>query len=65
MSNKSNEMKEINLKLNIDEVNQILEGLGAQPFNKVFALIGKIQQAAAQQLSEQNEAAQQDTETER
>ena len=65
MSNKSNKMKEINLTLTIDEVNQILEGLGAQPFSKVFLLIGKIQQAAAAQLNEQTEDSKQDTETEK
>lgn len=44
-------MKEINLQLTIDEANLILEALGNLPFVKVYALIGKIQQQAGQQLS--------------
>jgi hypothetical protein len=55
MSNKLDQMKEINLTLTIDEVNQILEALGAQPFNRVFLLISKIQSAAAAQLNGQPE----------
>lgn len=55
-------MKEINLTLTIDEVNQILEGLGAQPFSKVFLLIGKIQAAAAAQLNGQAEEPEQNME---
>lgn len=51
MSNNSDNINEINLTLTIDEVNQILEGLGNQPFAKVFLLIGKIQAAAAAQLN--------------
>jgi hypothetical protein len=53
MSNKSDKMNELNLTLTIDEVNQILEALGTQPFNRVFVLIGKIQAAAAAQLNGQ------------
>lgn len=44
-------MNEINLQLTIDEANLILEALGNLPFVKVYALIGKIQQQAGQQLS--------------
>jgi hypothetical protein len=58
-------MKEINLQLTIDEVNQILEALGAQPFAKVFLLIGKIQSAAASQLNGQQEDLKQDMEEEK
>jgi hypothetical protein len=58
-------MKEINLQLTIDEVNQILEALGAQPFAKVFLLIGKIQAAAASQLNGQQEDLKQDMEEEK
>lgn len=58
-------MKEINLTLTIDEVNQILEGLGGQPFAKVFLLIGKIQAAAAAQLNGQEDALKQDIEEEK
>lgn len=47
--------KEIKLVLTVDEANQILEALGNQPFNHVFALINKIQQQAASQLSQATE----------
>jgi hypothetical protein len=43
-------MQEINLKLAIEDVNVILEGVGNLPFAKVYALVGKIQEQAAQQL---------------
>ena len=46
-------MKESNLKLTVDEANLILEALGNLPFNKVFNLIGKIQNQAASQLNGQ------------
>ena len=47
-------MKDINLEITIDEANLILEALGNLPFVKVYALIGKIQEQAGQQLSAQN-----------
>ena len=65
MSNKSDNMKEINLRLTIDEVNQILEGLGTQPFARVFLLIGKIQASAAAQLNGEQEELKQYTEEEK
>lgn len=43
-------MNEITLKLSVDDTNIILEALGTQPFARVFALIGKIQEQAAGQL---------------
>lgn len=46
-------MKELNLKVTIDEANLILEGLGSLPFAKVYALVGKIQAQADQQLNDQ------------
>ena len=49
-------MKEITLKLTIDEANLILDALGSQPFNKVYALIGKIQQQAAAELGDSGPA---------
>ncbi len=49
-------MKEIQLNLTIDEVNQILDVLGSQPFKTVFQLIGKIQQQAQHQLSDNGDA---------
>jgi hypothetical protein len=45
-------MQEINLKLAVEDVNVILEGVGALPFARVYALVGKIQEQAAQQLRE-------------
>ena len=49
-------MKEIQLRLSTEEVNQIMEALGDQPFKSVFNLIGKVQQQAQQQLSNNGEA---------
>lgn len=49
-------MKELTFKLTIEEANLILEGLGTLPFKTVFALIGKIQQQAAEQLNENGQA---------
>ena len=43
-------MQQITLQLSVDEVNVVLEGLGNLPFAKVYALIGRIQEQAAQQL---------------
>ena len=42
-------MSEINLQVTIDEANVILEGLGQLPFARVFALVAKLQEQAAQQ----------------
>lgn len=47
-------MQEINLRLTIEEANLILEGLGNLPFAKVYALVGKIQDQAGQQLNRNN-----------
>jgi hypothetical protein len=44
-------MTEINLQLTIEEANLILEALGNLPFVKVYALIGRIQAQAGQQLN--------------
>jgi hypothetical protein len=43
-------MQEINLRLAVEDVNVILEGVGNLPFAKVYALVGKIQEQAAQQI---------------
>ncbi len=45
-------MKDIHLQLTTEEANLILEALGNLPFVKVYTLIGKIQEQARQQLSE-------------
>lgn len=47
-------MHDINLSLAIEEVNLILEGLGNLQFAKVYALVGKIQEQAAQQIKAAN-----------
>lgn len=44
------EMRELNLSLTVDEVNLILEAVGNLPFHRVYALIGKVQKQASQQL---------------
>jgi len=46
-------MKTIAFELTIDEANLILEALGQLPFAKVYALIGKVQEQARQQLDGQ------------
>ncbi len=43
-------MRDLELKVTIDEANLILEGLGNLPFAKVFALVAKIQEQAARQI---------------
>ncbi len=47
-------MQEIELRLAIEEVNLILEGLGNLQFAKVYAVVGKIQEQAAQQIRSAN-----------
>ena len=49
-------MKDISLTLTIEETNLVLEALGNLPFTRVFALIGKIQEQARQQLSDETPA---------
>ncbi len=44
-------MRELELKVTIDEANLILEGLGNLPFAKVYALVAKIQGQASRQLN--------------
>jgi hypothetical protein len=46
--------QEINLRVTIEDANLILEGLGNLPFARVYALVGKIQEQAAQQLNRNN-----------
>ena len=47
-------MKQLSLTVTVEEANVILEALGNLPFSKVFALIGKLQGQARQQLSDNN-----------
>ena len=44
-------MKEINLKLTVDEANVMLQALGNLPYLQVHQLIEKIQSQAGQQLN--------------
>jgi hypothetical protein len=50
------EIKDIKLQLTADEINLLLEGLGAMPFVKVYALIGKIQQQVSGQMGKEEES---------
>ena len=50
-------MKQLSLKLTLDEVNQVLEALGQQPYVKVHGLIEKIQQQGTGQLREEQSQA--------
>ena len=40
----------ISLQLTLDDINLILEGIGALPFARVFGLVARIQSQAAEQL---------------
>jgi len=48
-------MSEIELKVTIDEANLILEGLGQMPFARVYGLVAKLQEQAAQQLNREEQ----------
>lgn len=48
-------MREIKLSLTVEDVNHILQGLGDQPYAKVYTLVGKIQQQAAEQIQSENQ----------
>lgn len=48
----NNNEKELTFTLTVEEVNLVLEALGKEPFNKVFQLIGKVQQQASAQLQQ-------------
>ena len=43
-------MKNLNLKLNLEDTNKILAALGQMPYLQVFELIGKIQSQAQSQI---------------
>ncbi|WP_437664825.1 hypothetical protein [Sorangium sp. So ce1182] len=49
--NRSEEaVRDLHLSVTVDEVNLILEGVGLLPFARVYALVGKLQQQAREQL---------------
>ena len=57
-------MNEINLTFTLEEVNSVLNALGAQPYTQVQPLIAKIQtQGSAQLQASQNEQAEEVPET--
>ena len=43
-------MPDIQLRLSIDDLNLVLEGVGNLPFAKVYALVARIQAQAAEQI---------------
>ncbi|MBC6479735.1 MAG: hypothetical protein GDA56_20100 [Hormoscilla sp. GM7CHS1pb] len=43
-------MEEIELKLTVNEVNQVLEALGQLPYARIYQLIHKVQDQAQQQI---------------
>jgi hypothetical protein len=45
----------LQLELSLDDVNLILESLGALPFARVYGLIGRIQEQARAQLASEAE----------
>lgn len=45
-------MKELNLKLSIEEINEILAALQERPFKTVHLLINKVSEQANSQLEE-------------
>ena len=44
------QQQQIKLKLDVEEVNIILEGLGSLPYAKVYGVVANIQQQAQKQL---------------
>ena len=49
-------MKELEIRLSIDEINMILSALGQMPYIKVYTLMQEIQQQASAQIQEVNES---------
>jgi hypothetical protein len=47
-----NDERKITLELEVEQVNQILDALGQQPFAQVYQLIASIQQQAQNQLAD-------------
>lgn len=43
-------MEEIELKLTLNEVNQILEALGQRPYAQIYQLVHKVQEQAQSQI---------------
>lgn len=51
------EVRFLEMKFTIDEMNLILQALSKEPFKDVFQIIGKINEAAAIQLNDNGETA--------
>ena len=51
-SSKTKKMKEVTVKLTLDELNLIFKALGNEPFREVYELIGKLNEQTNAQLSE-------------
>ena len=49
-------MNTLKLDFTLEETNTILNALGDQPYKRVFQLIEKIQQQAAQQVEQETDA---------
>ena len=47
---------DLKFKLTLEEVNQILEALGTQPYNRVFQLINKLHIQADEQMKSKEAA---------
>lgn len=45
-------MKEVNLKLTVNEVNMVIKALGQFPYNQVFEVVSKIHKQASDQVQE-------------
>ena len=45
-------MKEVNLKLSVNEVNMVIKALGQFPYNQVYETVSKIHSQASEQVKE-------------
>lgn len=44
--------KEVNIRINVDEVNQVLDALAQKPYKDVYAVMGKIISQVEKQLTD-------------
>ena len=56
-ANKNKKMKELTLKLTLDQTNKVLEGLGQLPYMQVYEVIQTINMQANEQLNAEQAAA--------
>jgi len=45
-------MKEVNLKLTVNEVNMVIKALGQFPYNQVYEVVSKIHTQASDQVQD-------------